>query len=209
MILVRFQEIAALVCKSGMGWQADIDGMLDMPNSRRMFRLIAVVALICTGCGVAEQPEWAKTASAYEVPLPTDADKSRFLELLRQEAEAEGFHVDAATPQELEVHSEVSPITFNASVWRGENDEESIASAMDFHDRLGRVWIAFSFGQDPDRSKRFRERLLPKIKSLWPDTASLPIMPNGAIPLTRDLVRTPSGYVVRPSAAATYEAATR
>jgi hypothetical protein len=175
-----------------------------MLNPRRMFRLITAFALICTGCGVAEQPEWAKTVSAYEVPLPTAADKVRFIELLRREAEAEGFHVDASTPQELEVLSDVSPMTFNASVWRGEDDEESIASAMDFRDRIGRVWIAFALGHDPDRSRRFRERLLPKIKSVWPDTASLPIMPNGAIPLTQDLVRTPSGYVVKPSAAATY-----
>jgi hypothetical protein len=169
-----------------------------------MFRLIAALALICTGCGIAEQPEWAKTVWAYEVPLPTDADKVRFVELLRQEAEAEGFHVDAATPQELEVLSEVSPVTFSASVWRGENDEESIASAMDFEDHIGRVWLSFSLGQDPDRSKRFRERLLPKIKSIWADTASLPIMPSGAIPLAGDLVRTPSGYIVNPSAAASY-----
>jgi hypothetical protein len=31
-------------------------------------------------------------------------------------------------------------------------------------------------------------------------------MPNGAIPLTRDLIRTPKGYVVSPAAAAKYEA---
>lgn len=175
-----------------------------MPNSRRMFRFIAALALICTGCGVAEQPEWAKTVSAYEVPLPTHADKARFTELLSREAEAAGFHVDAATPQELEVLSKVSPLTFSASIWRGKNDEESIASAMDFEDRIGRVWLTFRFGQDPDRSKRFRERLLPKVLAVWPDTASLPIMPSGAIPLTRDLVRTPSGYVVKPSAEARY-----
>jgi hypothetical protein len=175
-----------------------------MTDSRRMFRLAAVLSLVCTGCGVAEQPKWGKPVAAYEVPLLTAADKSRFIDLLRQEAEAEGFHVDAASSQELEVLSKVSPITFNASVWRGENDEESIASAMDFRDRIGRVWIGFPLGQDPDRSRRFRERLLPKVKSVWPDTASLPIMPNGAIPLTEDLVRTPSGYVVKPSAAAKY-----
>jgi len=35
----------------------------------------------------------------------------------------------------------------------------------------------------------------------WPDTLALPIMPTGAIPLASDLVRTPTGYVVRPSAA--------
>ena len=84
-----------------------------------MFRLIVGLSLICAGCGVAEQPKWAETVAAYEVPLPTAADKVRFIELLTQAAEAEGFHVDAATPHELAVQSEVSPITFNASVWRG------------------------------------------------------------------------------------------
>jgi hypothetical protein len=186
------------------GWTADIDPTLAIRNSRRMLRLIAALALICTGCGVAEQPEWARTVSAYEVPLPTDADKVRFVQLLRHEAEAEGFHVDAPTRQELEVLSEVSRVTFSAAVWRGENDEESVASAADFEDRIGRVWLAFSLGRDPDRSKRFRERLLPRIMAAWPNTASLPIMPSGAIPLPGDLVRTPSGYVVNSSAAAKY-----
>ena len=122
----------------------------------------------------------------------------------RNEAKAHGYHVDAASEAELRNMSKVSPITFNASVWRG-NDEESMASAMDFADRIGRVWIAFPRGEDAERSTRFREALMPKIKQRWPDTASLPIMPTGAIPLTEDLLRTPSGYVVKPSAAAKYE----
>jgi hypothetical protein len=76
---------------------------------------------------------------------------------------------------------------------------------MDFEDRLGRVWISFSLGEDPVRSRQFREGLVPAIKDGWPETASLPIMPNGGIPLTRDLVRTPQGYIVNPAAAAKYE----
>ena len=103
-----------------------------------------------------------------------------------------------------EISEEVSPQTFNATVWRGKDDEEPIASAMDVEDHLGRVWISFSLGEDPVRSRQFREGLMPAIKDGWPDTASLPIMPNGAIPLTRDLIRTPQGYIVNPSAAAKY-----
>jgi len=183
----------------------DIDPQRYMLNPACMFRSMLGLALICTACGVAEQPKWAKTVAAYEVPLPTAGDKAQFIELLTNEAQAEGFHVDAATPQELEVQSQVSPITFNASVWRGEDDEESIASAMDFQDRIGRVWISFPLGQDPERSARFRDTLVAKIKRLWPETASLPIMPSGAIPLTEDLVRTSSGYSVKPSAAAKYQ----
>ena len=81
-----------------------------------MFRLVTGLSLICAACGAAEQPEWAETVAAYEVPLPTAADKSRFLDLLTKEAEAQGYHVDSSTPHELEVLSEVSPMTFSAAV---------------------------------------------------------------------------------------------
>jgi hypothetical protein len=159
---------------------------------------------LLSGCGVAHQPESLRTVAAYEVPLPTPTDKANFLTLLKTEAQVQGFHVDAATPAELEAQSGVSPITFNAAVWRGD-DDEVIASAMDFQDHIGRVWITFSKGEDPSRSARFRSALVSKIKEGWPETASLPIMPNGAIPLTDDLVRKPSGYAVNPTAASKYE----
>jgi hypothetical protein len=170
-----------------------------------MLRIVLSLSLVCAACGAVKQPKSAKTVAAYDVPLPTASDKHRFLALLTQKAEAAGFHVDAATDEELKATSAVSPQTFHATVWRGEDDEEPVASAMDFQDRLGRVWISFSLGEDPVRSRQFREALVPAIKDGWPDTASLPIMPNGAIPLTRDLVRTPQGYIVNPSAAAKYK----
>ena len=131
-----------------------------------MRRLILCLSVICTACGVAEQPKWAETIAAYEVPLPTDTDKARFIRLLREEGASQGFHVDAATRDELAIQSEVFPMTFNASVWRGEEDEELMASAMDFRDRIGRVWISFPLGQESARSARFREKLVPKIKEV-------------------------------------------
>ena len=133
-----------------------------------MLRAILILPVLLMGCGVAEQPEWAKTVAAYEVPLPTAADKARFLELLSEEAEAQGFHVDSATADELRIQSEASPITFNATVWRGEDDDETIASAMDFKDHIGRIWLSFSRGSDPNRMSHFRETLIPRIEKLWP-----------------------------------------
>lgn len=187
------------------GSKADVDRNSAIAQFRGlMLRSVFALILLCISCGPAEQPKSLKTVAAYEVPLQTPADKQRFLKLLREQAEASGFHVDAATDEELKALSEVSPQTFSAAVWRGKNDDESIASAMDFEDRLGRVWLSFSLGEDPQRSARFREKLVPEIRRLWPETASLPIMPNGGIPLTEDLVRTPSGYAVKESAAAKY-----
>lgn len=191
---------------AGFGWEADVDRDRLIENSVLVPRIVLAFCLVCAACSAVQQPKSAKTVAAYEVPLPTASERQRFLALLSAKAEAAGFHVDAATDGELKIVSEVSPQTMNATVWRGKDDEEPIAFAMDFEDRLGRVWISFSLGEDPSRSRRFRASLMPAVKDQWPATASLPIMPSGAIPLTKDLIRTPKGYVVDPAAASKYEA---
>lgn len=190
---------------STLEWGAEVDLMHQRANPDVMLRVASILLLLCASCGAVEQPKSAQTVAAYEIPLPTASDKSHFLALLTKKAVAYGFHVDAATDSELKIMSEVSPQTFNATVWRGKNDEEPIASAMDFQDRLGRVWISFSLGEDPVRSRQFQESLMPVIKDAWPETTSLPITPNGGIPLTEDLVRTSNGYTADPAAAKKYE----
>ena len=95
----------------------------------------------------------------------------------------------------------------NATVWRGVNDDEPVASAMDQPDHLGQVWIAFFKGEDPALNGRLRERAMREIMRQWPDTLSLPIMPTGVIPLHQDLVRTPNGYEVNPAEAYKYAVA--
>ena len=166
------------------------------------------IFLPLVGCTPSAQPESARTVAAYEVPLQSEADRNQFLAVLRSAAQAEGMHVDSASSQELEREAKVSSefeMTVKVAVWRGTNDDEAIASAMDQHDHLGQVWIAFSKGKDPVLTKRFRERAMHEIMFYWPSTLSLPIMPTGAIPLRRDLIRKPHGYVVNPSEAHKYE----
>lgn len=185
-----------------------LDTVIDQHLADRhlccMFRIVIPLSLLCTsGCST-QQPEWAETVAAYEVPLPSAEDKIQFLAILRKQAEANDYHVDSASQAELRALSDVSPITFNAAVWRGANDDEAIASAMDFKDNIGRIWLTFSRGKDAVRSSRFRRSLMPVIEKTWPGTASLPITPNGGIPLPDDLLRTPSGYIIKPSEAAKY-----
>jgi hypothetical protein len=95
-------------------------------------------------------------------------------------------------------------MTINAAVWRGTSDDEPIASAMDQPDHLGQVWVSFDRGEDPALSSRFREETMREVVRNWPATLSLPIMPTGAIPLHRDLIATPKGYVVDPAEAHKY-----
>jgi hypothetical protein len=167
-----------------------------------------MICVAIAGCGVAKQPESVKTVAAFEVPLSSDADRNQFLAVLRAAAAPEGMHVDAESDEDLKAEAKVSPnfeMTMKAVVWRGPNDDEAVASAMDQFDHLGRVWIMFSRGKDPALTSRFRERAMREIMLRWLETLSLPIMPTGAIPLTRDLVRTPNGYVVNPTEAHKYE----
>src|SRR3546814_11977075 len=92
--------------------------------------------------------------------------------------------------------SEASPQTFNATVWRGKDDEEPIAPAMDFQDRLGRVWASFSLGQDPARSHQFQMSLMHAVRDRWQETASLPILPNDGIRMTSARDHTLNAYNV-------------
>jgi hypothetical protein len=166
---------------------------------------------LCTvviGCGIAAQPESAKTVAAFEVPLPSEADRMEFLSALRAAAREEGLHVDAARNQDLQGEAKVMPqaeSTLRAAVWRGKDDDEAIASAMDQPDHLGQIWIMFSKGNDPKLNGRFQQRAMDAIMRRWPETLSLPIMPTGAIPLHRDLIKTSNGYVVDPTQAHKYE----
>jgi hypothetical protein len=172
---------------------------------------LATICTVILGCGVAPQPESIKTVAAFEVPLQSKADREQFLFVLRAAAEVEGMHVDAEGDADLESDAKVSPnfkMTMKAAVWRGSNDEEAVASAMDQFDHLGQVWLMFSRGKDPATVARFRERAMREVMFRWPNTLSLPIMPTGAIPLHRDLIRTPTGYVVNPSEAHKYELVT-
>jgi hypothetical protein len=170
--------------------------------------LFAVTCVLAAGCGVAVQPESAKTVAAFEVPLRSEADRNQFLAVLRAAAEPEGMHVDAETSQDIAQGTKVSPAfakTMNAAVWRGANDRESVASAMDLPENVGKVWLSFSKGKDPLLTTRFRDNAMRQIMLRWPDTLSLPIMPTGAIPLPGDLIRTPNGYIVNPAEAHKYE----
>jgi len=169
--------------------------------------IIVITCFWASACGVTPQPESIQTVAAFEVPLPSQAERERFLSVLRDIADDHAMHVDAATQEELERKARVSPefrMTMSAGVWRGSSDDESIASVMDQPDHLGQVWITFSRGENPALNSRFREATMSVVMRNWPETLSLPIMPTGAIPLHRDLIRTTKGYVIDPTKADKY-----
>ena len=169
--------------------------------------LLLTMLLASTACGVAPQPVSSETVAAFEVALPQAADRALFLAILSDVAQVEGAHVDAATDAELRETGAAIPqarMSIHAAVWRGSDDKESWATIMDQSDHLGLVWIMFARGEDERLARRFQARTMRRIKAQWPDTLSLPIIDRRTIPLHRDLVRTPGGYRLKPSATSTY-----
>jgi hypothetical protein len=137
--------------------------------------IVALSILLVGGCAPTPQPESAKTVAAFEVPLPSETDRSQFLAVLRGAAAPEGMHVDAESSENLKAEAKAGPsfeMTMKAAVWRGANDDEVVASAMDQFDHLGRVWIMFSRGKDPKLTDRFRESAMREIMLRWPSTLS-------------------------------------
>ena len=85
-----------------------------------MSRVNFALIILCAGCAPAEQPKWAETVAAYEIPLPSAQAKAQFIQVLNREAARSGYHVDATSQDELRSLAKVSPIKFNAAVWRGD-----------------------------------------------------------------------------------------
>lgn len=163
--------------------------------------LILIIGIV-TAPDRARQSESMKTVAAFEVPLPSEADRDEFLSVLRTAAEMEHMHVYAESGANLASAAKAGQnfqMTMNATVWRGAHDNELIATALDHFDHLGRIWIMFSKGEHSEISAKFQERAMHEIMLHWPNTLSLPVTPTGAIPGQSVLIRTPNGYVVKPS----------
>jgi hypothetical protein len=75
-------------------------------------RLIVCIAvcLATVACSASTQRKSARTVAAFEVPLPSEADREQFLGILRTAAAAEGMHVDVESKQDLENAARASPL---------------------------------------------------------------------------------------------------
>ena len=167
-------------------------------------RFLSFCLLLLASCSV-PQAESMRAVAAYDILLPMEEEKAAFLDLLESVAETHGYHVDAATPSELERISLSYPISINASIWRGEDDEEKIATILSAPDAVDHIWIIFPKGENPELSTNFRNTLVARIEEVWPQTTSLPIAPTGAIPHLRDMVLTPAGYEIKPEEMQKYQ----
>ena len=167
------------------------------------------LALLLTSCGQVPQPDSIRTVAALEVLLTGPGDRTDLLALLRQQAAAQGLHVDDVSDERRRAAEAVAlPAemhgTLYVGVWRGANDEEMEVGADDMG-HPGRAWLTFARGTDAARATRLRNAFLTALKRRWPEARPIPIMPAGALPLARDLRWTAQGYRIDRARAAAYE----
>ncbi len=150
-----------------------------------MRRLVALASPITlAACGIAEQPDWIETVAAYGIETSSKSERDDLLAVLNQVAEEHGHHLDSASEETLE---EVYELTINACVWKGQEDDETLACAMDSEDRPGLVYLTFNKGTDPVGNDAFRSAATAALEGRFGRMRSIPVMPNGALPLARDL----------------------
>jgi len=154
---------------------------------------LLISCLFLSACGVAEQPDWAKTVVAYGIEAPARKDRSDLIDILSRVARVQGHHVDSASDQDL---AQVYHLTINACAWKGEGDDETLACAMDFQERPGLVYLTFDKGSDPGLNARFRDAVVAQLTERFGPLREIPRMPNGSLPLARELVVDGKDYAV-------------
>jgi hypothetical protein len=138
-----------------------------------------------------------------------EIDRADLLTMLRRDAFDGELHVDDdsrgwiefrrhAPDNEPPFVKSVLTKTIYVGLWRGANDDDPEV-IVDDGGHQGHPWLTFYMGKHPELASMFRARLLADVKRRWPDARTVPIMPDGALPLSNDLTWTGKSYVVRAS----------
>lgn len=168
-----------------------------------------VPAICLLGC--APDQDAARYVEAIEIPLDVATERHELAELLSDEARRHsGLHVDDVSTRYARYHEDIELLrpdqrpTVSISVWRGEDDDELVATVDDLSHR-GRVWATFLRGKNPEQEAPFREAAIELIRERWPNSKSLPILPSGGLPNEDHFVATDEGYKLRRSEAHNYD----
>jgi hypothetical protein len=172
-----------------------------------MAGLIALTMI--AGCA-ASQPASSRQVQAVEIDVTRPTDRAALIALLRERARSDGLHLDDLSEEWGRLGRD-EPTTSPArksiyiGLWRASDDKDLLAH-VDDGGHLGKAWVVFLKGEKPQLAQSVRRSLVADIERKWPDARQIPIMPNGALPLYRDLVWTGSSYVVKRERISAYAA---
>ena len=167
--------------------------------------LASIAALILIACGAAEQPEWAETVHAVGIQTTSDQERSDLIDILNRVASKSGHHLDYSSKETLDAMASSYRQTVSACAWKGQEDEESLFCAMDFQDRPGLVYLTFRKGTSPAENRALRKEVLAALEERFGSLPAIPEMPNGALPLPKELVLRDGNYAVDDDVLENYE----
>jgi hypothetical protein len=170
---------------------------------------VTIAAVLMAGCGVPHIPG-LRQVSAIEVDVTRPADRAALIAILHERARLHGLHLDDLSEQWVQL-GKGKPVTspvkksIYVGLWRTADDKDLLAG-VDDGGHLGKAWVTFLAGEQPELADEVRRGLLADIERRWPDARKIPVMPNGALPLDDDLVWTGSSYVVKSERISSYAA---
>lgn len=116
------------------------------------------------------------------------SDRTDLLLIIRQQAATDlAMHVDDfsdrwdASKARSRDYPSVAEGAHYAGVWRGLNDDEQEAGAIDLGHKGG-VWLTFPKGRTPDRSLKLRQRFIAATRDSFSYSRAIPILPSSALP---------------------------
>ena len=132
--------------------------------------------------------------AALELPLETSRDRADLLTILKNNADANGLHVDDVSQRWRDFLNNVkdqpatSPVekTIYVGLWRGPDDDD-LEVSIDDGGHQGRPWVVFYNGKRPILAGKDRGDLIAALRHRWPRTITIPIAPEGGLPTVQQV----------------------
>jgi len=166
-----------------------------------VLHLLLFASLALAACDVTRSLSFVE---AVEIPQEPGA-ASELAEILQSAAARNGLYfrdssayVDAATDHVL---------TASMIVFRPLGGDREWPEIQVSAERGGPLWVLFLEAADQNHlgaTSRTRDEVLADLRRRWPGLRKAPILPDGGVPLHRDLRLTPNGYKIAAEKAEAY-----
>ena len=120
----------------------------------RWLLVVGILPLSLLAC--TPNQEAAHWVEAVEIPLDVATEREELVGLLSDEARRHrGLHVDDTSLRSARYYADSEILepdqrpTLSITVWRGEDDDQLVATVSDLFHR-GRVWATFNRGENPE-----------------------------------------------------------
>ena len=164
--------------------------------------LLALAVLALSSC---KEGVRVPTQETVELPIAVK-DKQELASLLSDFAGQQGLYFQDASDFEKDASN--GTVSIWMTIYRPLRNGKEWPEIGVYSEGSHSPWVTFSKSLDQSYSSaadQTREALLAKMQQRWPNLSRVPILPDGGLPLQRDVRRTPEGLRIDASRADVYE----